>query len=376
MEIVFWVCVAGAAYSYFVYPIILLLGRGSRLRSGTAQSPVSSVSVIVAARNEARQIAGKLDNTLALQSPGVPIEVIVASDASDDATDDIVRGYADRGVLLARSPERRGKEHAQKFAFDASRGDIVVFTDAGTILPADSLIHVVAAFGDPRVGAVSSVDRIIAPDGTVGGEGLYLRYEMWLRDLETAFGSLVGLSGSFFAARRAVCVDWDSRVPSDFGTALNCIRLGYRAVSDRKVIGIYKTIADPGKEYMRKVRTVARGMRGLVHRREVLNPLRFGRFAFEVFSHKVMRWAVPWFLLVALCASATLAASSSFYAALFAAQVVAYLLPVLARFAPGILAVPLLRPWVYFVEVNAALVHSALRTLRGSAPAAWEPSKR
>lgn len=375
MEIVFWFCVSCAAYSYFVYPIVLLLVPGRAVSSSAAAAP-RSISIIVAARNEADKITAKLDNTLQLERPGIPVEILVASDASDDATDEIVRSYAARGVSLARSPERRGKEHAQKNALAASRGDIVVFTDAGTILPPQSLLHLLAAFKDPSVGAVSSVDGVLGQDGQVQGEGLYLRYEMWLRDLETSFGSLVGLSGSFFAARREVCQDWDVRVPSDFGTALNCIRLGYRAVSDRNVIGYYRMIADPAKEYARKVRTVARGMRGLAYRSEVLNPFRFGRFAFEVWSHKVMRWAVPWFLLGALLASAALAQQSTGYAALFALQLLLYVLPPLARLFPRLLAVPALRLWIFFVEVNAAIVHSTIRAIRGGAPASWEPSKR
>jgi glycosyltransferase involved in cell wall biosynthesis len=377
MEIAFWVCAFGAAYSYFCYPLVLLL-MVRRRPAGAFRREVEpeNLCVVVAARNEEANIVAKLENTLALERDGCSVDIVVASDASDDSTDNLVRGYAARGVRLVRSPERRGKEVAQKRALDAITSDIVVFTDAGTMLPPDSIARLRAAFADPTVGAVSSVDRLLAADGTVDGEGLYLRYEMWLRDLETRAGSLVGLSGSFFAARRVVCRDWDVSVPSDFGTALNCVRAGFRAISDRSVVGLYKTIADPRREYARKVRTVTRGMKGLARRREVLNPFRYGKFAFQVFSHKVMRWAVPWFLVGALASSAVLAPHSAFYATLLLLQLLGYAAAVLARVLPALLRVPLVKPWTFFVEANAAIVHATLRVLRGEGQATWEPSKR
>jgi hypothetical protein len=377
-ETLFALSLFGATYSYFWYPLILVLATrftrpGAR---GDAPRPLRSVTIVIAARNEAGKISGKIENTLALDSVNVPVEILVASDASDDGTDDVANRYNDRGVRVARTEERRGKEYAQSRAIAASSGDIILFTDAGTILPPDALRHVVAAFADPTVGAVSSVDRFVSDDGVVHGEGLYVRYEMWLRDLETRFGSLVGLSGSFFAARREVCRDWDVFVPSDFGTALNCVRHGFRAVSDRNVIGLYKNISDPSREYQRKVRTISRGMTGLKRRIEVLSPLRFGRFAFQVFSHKVMRWAVPWFLLSAFVTNAWLATQGRFYAVLFAAQVALYALALLARVHRAITRVGLIRLWTFFVEVNAAIVHATIRVARGETQLTWDPSKR
>ena len=199
---------------------------------------------------------------------------------------------------------------------------------------------------------------------------------MWLRDLETRFHSLVGLSGSFFAARRSVCQRWDSRVQSDFGTALSCVQLGMRAISDRRVIGFYKNIADSRKEYQRKVRTVTQGMGSLRIRAEVLNVARYGRFSFEVFSHKIMRWATPWFLLGALGINAALALQSAFYRLLLVIQLALYLSPLASRIAPGLRKIGLARIGIYFVEVNVAILHAALLTLSGRTILTWEPSKR
>ena len=365
-----------ATYSYFWYPALLAMLPSRKYESTIRPVGVHRIAIVVTARNEARKIAEKLENTLAVVNPHVQLDLIVASDASDDETDDIVRLYMSRGVRLVRSPVRNGKEYAQELAIRSTDAEIIVFTDAGTILPKDALEHLVTAFQDPTIGAVSSVDRFITDDGTLQGEGAYVRYEMWLRDLETRFHSLVGLSGSFFAARHRVCERWDNRVPSDFGTALACAELGLRAVSDRRVVGYYKNISDNRNEYRRKVRTVTRGMSALRLRASVLNPFRYGRFSFEVFSHKVMRWLTPWFLIGTLCVSAILALHSTLFQAVLAAQIALYVLPVASRIAPSLREVGLLRIGAYFVEVNAAILHATLLTLAGRTILTWEPSKR
>lgn len=376
METLFWLCIVAATYSYFWYPALLFILPARKKDANTAAAGIRKIAIVIAARNEASKIAAKLDNTLALERVAAALDIIVASDASDDATDSITLSHLDRGVRLIRSPTRQGKEHAQGLAVASTDADVIVFTDAGTILPKDALIHLLDAFADPSVGAVSSVDRFITAEGALQGEGAYVRYEMWLRDLETRFHSLVGLSGSFFAARRSVCQNWDSRVQSDFGTALSCVQLGMRAVSDRRIIGYYKNIVDSRREYSRKVRTVTRGMNSLRIRAEVLNFARYGRFSFEVFSHKVMRWATPWFLMGALGINATLAISSPLYRGLLVVQLAFYLTPVASQIVPSLRKLSLVRIAVYFVEVNVAILHATLLTLTGRTILTWEPSKR
>ncbi|MGC2499584.1 MAG: glycosyltransferase [Acidobacteriaceae bacterium] len=376
MEALFWFCVVAATYSYFWYPALLLILPHRKIDRRIPAVSVRKIAIVIAARNEGSKIVEKLANTLALERPDVELDMMVASDASDDATDSIVLGYADKGIRLVRSPVRRGKEHAQGLAIASIDADLIVFTDAGTILPKDALVHVLEAFRDPTVGAVSSVDRFITAGGTLQGEGAYVRYEMWLRDLETRFYSLVGLSGSFFAAHRSVCQQWDDRVQSDFGTALSCVQLGMRAVSDRRVIGYYKNISETRKEYQRKLRTVTRGMGSLRIRSEVLNIFRYGRFSLQVFSHKVMRWATPWFLLAALGTNVVLAVQNSFYRVLLLLQLALYLSPLATWIAPDLRKIGVARIGVYFVEVNVAILHAALLTLSGRTILTWEPSKR
>ena len=387
MKLLFWIAVFGAVYSYAVYPLILSLLPARRrtdmgVSGGEAGSPASAaapmtpplVTLIIACRNERTRIAHKLDNALAVRYPR--LEIIVASDCSDDGSDDIVASYAVRGVRLARSPERRGKEHAQGLAIEQAHGGIVVFSDAGTDLPPDSIDHIVEDFADPRVGAVSSEDTFVSTDGSVVGEGLYVRYEMWLRRLESSVGSLVGLSGSFFAVRRPVLSRWDAAIPSDFASAINTVRAGMVAISDPRVRGIYRDIKDPAREYPRKVRTAIRGMAALGRIPEVLNPLRYGVFAFQVWSHKLMRWLVPWFLAIALLASLALAGEGLVYRWLLGLQLVGYSCVAAAHFIPALRDFGPLRIVYFFVQANVALAEAGGRYLAGQRVTVWEPSVR
>ncbi|MGI9246147.1 MAG: glycosyltransferase [Steroidobacteraceae bacterium] len=376
METLFWVAVFGGLYSYAIYPLVLALlpqrspASGPLMPSGA--EPL--VTLVIACRNERARIAHKLENALALRYPR--IEIIVASDDSDDGSHEIVETFAARGVRLVAAPERRGKENAQGLAVRAARGDIVVFSDAGTDLPAESIDHIVENFRDARVGAVSSEDTFISADGSVVGEGLYVRYEMWLRRLESRTHSLVGLSGSFFAVRRSVLDRWDASIPSDFASAINTVRAGLVAVSDPRVRGIYRDIKDPSREFQRKVRTAIRGMAALASIPEVLNPRRYGIFAFEVWSHKVMRWLVPWFLGVAFVTNIALAGRSGLYGALLAVQLVGYGLVALCHFLPALRGLGPLRIAYYFVQANVALGQAGARFVAGERITFWEPSVR
>jgi hypothetical protein len=270
MAVVFWTCVLFVAYSYVGYGCALALMSRVRNRPVRRAPITPSVSFIIAAHNEAKRITEKIENTLRQDYPSDRFEIIVASDGSTDATDEIVRSYADRRVRLIRPDQRRGKEYAQRTAIAAARGEVLVFSDVATRLDPDGVRQIVMSFDDPSVGCVSSVDRMIGSDGRPSGEGGYVRYEMQLRALESRVGSLVGLSGSFFAARREVCTPWPVDIPSDFTTVLNAVTRGLRGVSDGNAIGYYTDLADTSKEYSRKVRTVVRGISALLTHRALL----------------------------------------------------------------------------------------------------------
>src|SRR5690606_21831 len=275
-----------------------------------------------------------------------------------------------------RAQERLGKENAQLAAIREASGDIIVFSDVATQMRRDALRRLVAWFADPTVGAVSSEDRFISQDGSIAGEGAYVRYEMWLRQQESRLAGLVGLSGSFFAARRQVCQQWDIHSPSDFNTALNSARLGFRAISAPDVHGYYQDLKDPGKEYTRKIRTVIRGMTSLTRHPDVLNPFKFGLFAFQVISHKLMRWLVPWFLLGLLLTSFLLAEQSYFYSLALAAQLAFYGIAIAAHFVGGLRSSGPVRLVYFFVQVNAAIFDASCRFLSGRRMTVWKPSAR
>lgn len=376
MEVLFWVGLIGAIYSYFLYPLILMVLPARKSRPASAPSALPRLTVIVTVHNELKRIREKIENTLALDYPRESLEIIVTSDASDDGTDEVVREYVGRGVRLLSWPERQGKEAAQQRAIAQASGELLVFSDASTTLPPDSLRRIVAVFTDPRVGAISSEDRFVTAGGEVAGEGLYVRYEMWLRRLESSRAGLVGLSGSFFAARREICADWDVLAPSDFNTALNCVRHGYIAVSDPELLGYYPALKDERREYQRKLRTVIRGLTGLARNPGVLNPLRYGLFSFQVWSHKVMRWLVPWFLLLLLVASLRLAPQSWLYLAALGGQVAFYLLVVAGALSARLRQQSLVKVAYFFVQVNLAIAHASLAYMLGRRVTAWQPSKR
>jgi glycosyltransferase involved in cell wall biosynthesis len=376
MRTLFFIMLVGATYSYFVYPLLLAALRAIRGRRWTPVAGAGGtphVSLIITAYNEAERIAEKLENSLAIGYPA--LEIIVASDCSDDGTDAIVRPYATRGVRLVRVPERRGKEYAQQCAIELARGDVLVFTDTGARLGMDAITRLVRYFDDPSVGAVSSEDRFVRDDGELAGEGVYVRYEMLLRGLESDLAGLVGLSGSFFAARRGVCEAWDIHAPSDFNTALNCARAGLRAVTAPDVLGYYKDLKDPSREYQRKVRTVLRGITGFMRHVDVLS-LQRPLFAWQVVSHKLMRWLVPVFLAGLLLSSSTLAGTHWAFTAAFWLQVGLYGTAFVAHWRPSIQGNPVVRLVYFFCQVNVAILHAALRYLSGGRMTVWQPSVR
>ena len=376
MECLFWLSVLGCVYSYLLYPAVLRLLPTRLCRPAAGGTVLPRVTIIVTAHNEQARIETKLANTLAIDYPRDRLQIIVASDASTDGTDAVIERYQPQGVTLVRAAERKGKEHAQSLANQAATGNIIVFTDAGTEIPVDGLHRLVRNFADPMVGAVSSEDRFVSRDGLLAGEGAYVKYEMWLRRLESERAGLVGLSGSFFAARREVCEMWDTQAPSDFNTAISCARKGLVAVTDPDVIGYYTDIKDEAKEYRRKLRTVLRGIAGLARHTEVLNPFKYGLFSFQIWSHKVMRWLVPWFMLAALFSSFLLWPVHGVYRLAVVAQVAIYAGIATAYMVPWLRRYLLLRIGYYFVQVNIAIAHATLLFLAGRRMTVWEPSKR
>jgi cellulose synthase/poly-beta-1,6-N-acetylglucosamine synthase-like glycosyltransferase len=301
MILIGWVLIAApfvlALYAYVVYPVLLrtlALGRKApRAPGDPAAWPF--VSITGPAYNEERSIRATIENLLACDYPAECREIMVVSDASTDDTDRIVREYAGRGVTLLRLPQRGGKTAAENAAGAAVRGEIVINTDASVRVKRDGIKPLVRMFDDPTVGVASGRDMSVgdlAVEGNAGESG-YVGYEMSLRALETRVGSIIGASGCFYAFRRSV---YDTRFPDalsrDFASVLIAREQGYRSVSVDEAICFVPRTVSLEAEFRRKIRTMSRGLATLWYKRALLNPFRYGVFAFMLASHKLARWLV------------------------------------------------------------------------------------
>jgi len=376
MGYIFWISLFLIFHAYFGYPLTLRLMSNFRKNSVKKTPFEPPVTLIITACNEERRIREKLENTIALNYPRKRLQVLIASDGSTDGTNEIVRSYAERGIDLLAFPERRGKENAQKDAVLHATGEVIVFSDVATRLDSRGLREIAANFADPSVGCVSSVDKVIGRDGKPCGEGFYVRYEMWLRELESRVNSLVGLSGSFFAARNNVCRDFSGEMQSDFRTVLHSMKLGLRGVSDPGSIGYYQDISDSRREFDRKVRTVLRGITVFFRNLEFLNFFRYGLFSYQYFCHKLLRWLVPFFLFSALATNATLATDSPTYAVLLFLHLAFYGIAIWGWVAKTPVSHTALKIPLYFVTVNAAIVVAWWRYVMGKRMVMWAPSER
>jgi cellulose synthase/poly-beta-1,6-N-acetylglucosamine synthase-like glycosyltransferase len=369
-EVVFWFAVAGVVYVYAGYPCVLWALSLARRRPVLKAPVTPDVTFIITAYNEEQRLADKLENTLGQDYRG-SLEVIVASDCSSDGTDDIARRYAPR-VRLVRAGERAGKEAAQRLAVRSARGRILIFSDVATALDVHGVSAIVRNFADETVGCVSSTDRFVDDEGTPSGEGAYVRYEMALRTLETRVNSVVGLSGSFFAVRRELCDRWPTDRQSDFTILLESVERGWRGVLDDESVGYYRNIVDDRKEFQRKVRTVVRGLFVLATHLRLLNPFTHRLFAWQLLSHKVGRWFVPFALVAALVANLMLLGQSTFYQAIWLCQMAFYAAAVIGWWT----RLPLLRVPAFFVFANLAVLLAWFRFLRGDRIRSWNPSER
>ncbi|WP_049764661.1 glycosyltransferase family 2 protein [Thioalkalivibrio sulfidiphilus] len=329
--------------------------------------------MLVPAYNEAAVIGKKLDNLLSLDYPSDALQIIVVSDGSTDGTNALLEDAArDARLTAVLLPERRGKANALNQGLSRATGEIVVFSDSSIMLDARALREIVRPFADPEVGCVSGEDHI--PEG--GGEGLYGRYELFLRNRESAIGSIVGASGSFYAQRRELCEPFVDGLAPDFLSVLNTVEAGFRAITEPAAFGYMAAVKHPGDEFRRKVRTLLRGMTTLWVKRSLLNPLRFGLFAWVLFSHKAMRWLVPLFLLAVFITNLALV-GHPFYAVIFLLQLLFYGLAVLAWQQVSNVQdriygkVPL-----YFSAANLAVAWAWGKFFMGTRQELWEPSRR
>ncbi len=373
---VFWTALALLAYTVVGYPLLLWGISLFRRRSYRLAPCWPTISLIIAASNEAGQIEEKIRNSLALDYPEDKREILVASDGSTDATPELIRAFRDRGVKLIELPERRGKHFAQMLARDASRGEILVFSDAGVRLEPKTLERIASNFADPSVGCVSSEDHITPTAGTSLGEDSYVDFETWLRRLECRVNSLINLSGSLLAARREVCADWNPRQSSDFFLALNAAAMGLRAVVDPECRGWYGTSPSGKTEYRRKIRTIVHGLDVFFTHLSFLNPWRFGLLSWQLASHKLLRWLVPWLLLLVAVANGFLWNAGLFYRLCLGGQVFLYACAILGWTMPGLKRFRIFKLTSFFLLGNVAAAVAWMKYIGGERFASWKPTVR
>lgn len=373
MEKIFWFSLIFVIYTYFGYPLLLSLISFFKKTVTIKGDYTPYVTFIITAYNEEKRIESKIENTLLQDYPRDKLEIIVASDCSSDSTDNIVRNYKQKGIKLSRTPTRKGKENAQKHAINIAKGEVIVFSDVATILDTNAITNIVSNFSDATVGCVSSVDKFINQDGNISGESAYVKYEMFLRNLESKIGTIIGLSGSFFAARREICSPWETDIPSDFNTLLNAIKKGYRGVSDNESVGYYHDIADKTKEFNRKIRTVVRGIRVLMKNASALNPFKYGFLSFQLLNHKLFRWLVPFAMIVVLVSNFAILNDELYYVILLC-QFFFYLTAIVGITTQSKLNIIKLPS--FFVLVNISILVAWYKYIRGENYITWKPSVR
>ena len=369
-----------AGYAYVGYPLILAVIAAARPnRAATTAKPEwPFVTVTIPVYNAISSIRATLERLLELDYPREKLQLLVISDASTDGTDDVVREFRDRGVELLSMAVRRGKTTAENAAVDVARGEIIVNVDATVLVPAGSLKPLVRVFDDPSVGVASSRDVSIGDaNPSVGAESSYVGYEMWVRDLETRTGSIVGASGCFYAIRRSI---HERPLPGDlswdFASVLVARQQGYRSVSVPTAICIVPRTAQLRTEMKRKVRTMARGLKTLFYCRALMNPARYGWFAFMLVSHKLLRW-LPYLLApVALVALGVLALNSDIARALVGIVLVGLAIGCVGILRPGsTIFRPVAVAGFAVAAISAGLL--AWRDALGPAQmATWDPTPR
>lgn len=372
----FWLSLAVLFYIYFGYPILVaLLSAKRNFPVGGGELP--SVSILVPAFNERDSIVATLENKVQQDYPGELLEILVVSDSSDDGTDELVETFAATSpipVRLIRQHPRAGKTSGINLIVPEARGDIIAFSDANSIWDTSALKHLVSAFGDESVGYVTGKMVYTNPDGSLVGDGCsaYMKYENWLREKETGVGSIVGVDGGIDAMRRSLFQPLRPDQLPDFVQPLQVVESGYRVVYEERAVLKEEALSDERSEYRMRVRVSLRAMWALKDMSTLLNPSRFGIFAIQLISHKLLRYLafIPMVLLVVI--NPLLLAKGGIYMLAFWGQVVFYLLAYAGYSGKGGNSSLVQAPY-YFVLINIAAGQAFLKFCRGEKQVIWTP---
>ena len=376
MDLLVWLSLAIFSYVYVGYPLLLtLIVRLRGARSVRVDDSTPRISLVISAYNEAAVLRQKLENALSLDYPADALEIVVISDASTDATDQIVRAYAGRAVILKRQAERKGKTAGLNQTLPELCGEIVVFSDANAMYESDALRKLVRNFADPAVGCVTGEARYVKGGATAAdiGERIYWSYEIRLKRLETAVGSMVGGDGAIYAIRRRLWKKLPETAINDFLNPLQIVAAGWRAVYEPEAVCYEETAGGIWRECGRRIRIISRSWRAVFQARTVLNPFRMGFFTVSVVSHKILRWLSGAFLGIVLASLLPVVVSAASAISVESIAVLVVLAGLGAAFSPLRRGVGFI---LYFVLVSVASLIGIAKGTVGRVSAVWTPVPR
>lgn len=380
-SVLFCCCAGVIVYSYLGYPLLLyFLSIGRKRKPGFTPGEEPSVSIIIAAYNEEAVIELKLKNTLALDYPSSKLQIIVAAQGSTDDTSTVATSFGN--VLVLHEKERKGKAAAINEAIKHAVHPVVVLTDANTLLSVETLKHLIAPFTDVKTGAVAGEKKVISVDGTaVSGEGLYWKYESWLKQQETRFYTVVGAAGELFALRKELFVPVpEQTITDDFFISVN-INFQHKKVQyAANAVSTETASVSLKDEWKRKVRIAAGGFQSLFLLSKALNPLRYPLLAFQFFSHRVLRWVfcAPAFIFLLISNGAILFQESTRLFTLFMLlQISFYLCAMIGwQLAKNNRSFFLFNIPFYIVFMHTAMLAGIVRYANGQQSVLWEKAKR
>lgn len=370
MKYAFWISFAVIAYSYFGYPLVLWLLSKVRPRPIAKSEVEPTLSVVIAVHNDAQRLIAKVANLQQVDYPRDKVEIIVCSDGSTDSTNDVLRAMP--GVRAVISELHQGKAAAVNRGVELARGEVVVFTDVRQKIEACAFRKLVRNFADPAIGSVSGELMVPRADSGTADVGLYWRFEKAIRKMESGTGSVMGVTGAFYATRRTLVAKMpEGLILDDVYSPLKVMEAGKRVVFESEAIAWDEPSFSHAVEFRRKVRTLMGNFELLEYFPRLVVPL--GSMGFRFFSHKLLRLAVPWLLVVALLSSAALSAAP-FYLALLLLQIIFYGMGAFA--ARGNSGFRLARLAGTFCLLNAAAFVAFFAFLRKSDDPArtWQPT--
>jgi len=384
--ILFWVGVCGTFYAYLGYPAVVSFLAAMKPKKGEISIPfegrdglAQTITVIIPAYNEENVIGMKIRNVLSTNYPRQILDVIVVSDGSNDRTDEIARTFAKDGVRLIVQETREGKTAGLNRAIELAKGEIVVFTDANAIYPTDAILRMLRYFDNPQVGLVTGYTKYtMTREGSVTeATNVYTTLERFVKRAESEWGRCVGADGAIFTIRKSLYRTLREDDINDFVMPLNVIDQGYQCVFADDAYCSEISPKDLESEFRRQSRITNRTLRALWRNRHLLNPFRFPSYAFFLFSHKVVRFLVPGFIILSVCSLVFLAPRGGAY---LVAGVVAFLsiaMAALSNVAPSIASprFPTGRPVRFlgiFFMINLAVLHGWWKFISGRKDVMWQ----